>query len=106
MIWMISTYSPSSSSSATVWATSRSKCPSTRPKVCHRCSPPSIRSCTLSAKRSEEHTSELQSLMRTSYAVFCLKKKHTCYNNIAHNEHHQPTYNRKSSNKCNVTTDL
>src|SRR3546814_3225038 len=29
----------------------------------------------LSATRSEEHTSELQSLMRTSYAVFCLKKK-------------------------------
>src|SRR3546814_1852055 len=29
------------------------------------------------AMRSEEHTSELQSLMRTSYAVFCLKKKHT-----------------------------
>src|SRR3546814_4537583 len=29
--------------------------------------------------RSEEHTSELQSLMRNSYAVFCLKKK-TCYN--------------------------
>src|SRR3546814_7534516 len=30
--------------------------------------------------RSEEHTSELQSLMRTSYAVFCLKKKkHTQY---------------------------
>src|SRR3546814_8916182 len=27
------------------------------------------------ATRSEEHTSELQSLMRTSYAVFCLKKK-------------------------------
>src|SRR3546814_5507041 len=27
--------------------------------------------------RSEEHTSELQSLMRTSYAVFCLKKKQT-----------------------------
>src|SRR3546814_3990791 len=27
------------------------------------------------AERSEEHTSELQSLMRTSYAVFCLKKK-------------------------------
>src|SRR3546814_1857414 len=26
-------------------------------------------------KRSEEHTSELQSLMRNSYAVFCLKKK-------------------------------
>src|SRR3546814_3952191 len=29
----------------------------------------------LSATRSEEHTSELQSLMRISYAVFCLKKK-------------------------------
>src|SRR3546814_2081541 len=28
-------------------------------------------------QRSEEHTSELQSLMRISYAVFCLKKKHT-----------------------------
>src|SRR3546814_2293105 len=28
-------------------------------------------------KRSEEHTSELQSLMRISYAVFCLKKKNT-----------------------------
>src|SRR3546814_5781386 len=28
--------------------------------------------------RSEEHTSELQSLMRISYAVFCLKKKNTC----------------------------
>src|SRR3546814_3150052 len=29
----------------------------------------------LDGKRSEEHTSELQSLMRISYAVFCLKKK-------------------------------
>src|SRR3546814_4882440 len=31
----------------------------------------------VSAIRSEEHTSELQSLMRISYAVFCLKKKKT-----------------------------
>src|SRR3546814_6796261 len=31
--------------------------------------------------RSEEHTSELQSLMRISYAVFCLKKKKKTYNN-------------------------
>src|SRR3546814_8501752 len=30
-------------------------------------------------RRSEEHTSELQSLMRTSYAVFCLKKKKSDY---------------------------
>src|SRR3546814_6742795 len=35
--------------------------------------------------RSEEHTSELQSLMRISYAVFCLKKKKkNSYNNTAH----------------------
>src|SRR3546814_9239886 len=32
---------------------------------------------TRRSKRSEEHTSELQSLMRISYAVFCLKKKKT-----------------------------
>src|SRR3546814_6023928 len=31
------------------------------------------------AQRSEEHTSELQSLMRISYAVFCLKKKKKTY---------------------------
>src|SRR3546814_9559461 len=36
---------------------------------------------TLSGKRSEEHTSELQSLMRISYAVFCLKK------NTSHQKH-------------------
>src|SRR3546814_5156632 len=34
-------------------------------------------------ERSEEHTSELQSLMRNSYAVFCLKKKK---NNTIHRE--------------------
>src|SRR3546814_6142284 len=36
--------------------------------------------------RSEEHTSELQSLMRISYAVFCLKKKklYNIHNNIKH----------------------
>src|SRR3546814_8763124 len=33
------------------------------------------RQYTVMAQRSEEHTSELQSLMRISYAVFCLKKK-------------------------------
>src|SRR3546814_4383495 len=32
--------------------------------------------CLIRDERSEEHTSELQSLMRISYAVFCLKKKH------------------------------
>src|SRR3546814_7666347 len=34
----------------------------------------------LACFRSEEHTSELQSLMRISYAVFCLKKNNTQYN--------------------------
>src|SRR3546814_5234164 len=45
--------------------------------------------------RSEEHTSELQSLMRISYAVFCLKKKkteqdimkHTVINPLDHNKY-------------------
>src|SRR3546814_4508295 len=39
-----------------------------------------IRFCAaVGASRSEEHTSELQSLMRLSYAVFCLKKKKTLH---------------------------
>src|SRR3546814_5976437 len=37
-------------------------------------------------RRSEEHTSELQSLMRISYAVFCLKKKKTSIKTYEHNE--------------------
>src|SRR3546814_3380091 len=36
---------------------------------------PTARVRSVAAPRSEEHTSELQSLMRISYAVFCLKKK-------------------------------
>src|SRR3546814_6579189 len=51
--------------------------------------------------RSEEHTSELQSLMRISYAVFCLKKKKVCNNNSHTISTTQPTvrwnntYNRR-----------
>src|SRR3546814_6403384 len=51
--------------------------------------------------RSEEHTSELQSLMRISYAVFCLKKKkhksHTIQYNLhlLHNVPHLTTYTYK-----------
>src|SRR3546814_7724061 len=41
--------------------------------------------------RSEEHTSELQSLMRISYAVFCLKKKNTI--NVNSQTHHMIHYN-------------
>src|SRR3546814_1151352 len=44
-----------------------------------RAAPPAIADgrafCAVRRSRSEEHTSELQSLMRISYAVFCLKKK-------------------------------
>src|SRR3546814_10201973 len=45
------------------------------------------------AIRSEEHTSELQSLMRISYAVFCLKKKKTTQ--TAHNRHVPPATTKK-----------
>src|SRR3546814_1900450 len=38
--------------------------------------------------RSEEHTSELQSLMRISYAVFCLKKNINNHNQITSTSHH------------------
>src|SRR3546814_6314711 len=52
-----------------------------RPEVRHRGQGRAARSAqdarrvSIGHSRSEEHTSELQSLMRTSYAVFCLKKK-------------------------------
>src|SRR3546814_4463115 len=50
--------------------------------------------------RSEEHTSELQSLMRISYAVFCLKKKnyinhisqHYVHSVSTHHYHHNPRH--------------
>src|SRR3546814_9364673 len=45
-----------------------------RLRLAQRCSIHAPRVLT-EQKRSEEHTSELQSLMRISYAVFCLKKK-------------------------------
>src|SRR3546814_6318697 len=50
-----------------------SPCPATRDK---------IRAPPQNCWRSEEHTSELQSLMRISYAVFCLKKKTFATSNI------------------------
>src|SRR3546814_4851821 len=43
--------------------------------------------------RSEEHTSELQSLMRISYAVFCLKKKKRVRNSNSHDSVHTITTN-------------
>src|SRR3546814_9881874 len=45
------------------------------------------------ADRSEEHTSELQSLMRISYAVFCLKKKKNTYQHrLIHHDNHYIKY--------------
>src|SRR3546814_9702784 len=52
---------------------------------------PSI-SSTQAGTRSEEHTSELQSLMRISYAVFCLKKKKQ------ENNKHTPILQHKTKN--------
>src|SRR3546814_2048486 len=48
-----------------------------RPEAIARRSAPLGESGHAALERSEEHTSELQSLMRISYAVFCLKKKNT-----------------------------
>src|SRR3546814_4182964 len=48
--------------------------------------------------RSEEHTSELQSLMRISYAVFCLKKKKKKNKNKTHKSH-----TITPDNQCNKT---
>src|SRR3546814_4107184 len=50
--------------------------------------------------RSEEHTSELQSLMRISYAVFCLKKKNTKYQLCTSPVYH--IYHIKLSNSFNT----
>src|SRR3546814_2972902 len=50
--------------------------------------------------RSEEHTSELQSLMRISYAVFCLKKKKTQHQN------QETNYTIESKTKYNGITKL
>src|SRR3546814_8333241 len=56
--------------------------------------------------RSEEHTSELQSLMRSSYAGFCLKKKHTQKLYVTHKYDNMTQKLKmilKSSAKINIT---
>src|SRR3546814_2393376 len=50
-------------------------------------------------RRSEEHTSELQSLMRISYAVFCLKKKKKQNHNKTKQRQVQRMYNNKYHQK-------
>src|SRR3546814_1457304 len=62
--------------------------------------------------RSEEHTSELQSLMRISYAVFCLKKKkseHTIphaqvYYDLFKIQHYEQRYNYSNSKTAILKT--
>src|SRR3546814_4905229 len=59
-----------------------SSCPSAKPmrsvQLSEKFSEMTDVSSYVASLRSEEHTSELQSLMRISYAVFCLKKTKTC----------------------------
>src|SRR3546814_5334863 len=63
--------------------------------------------CHRNPTRSEEHTSELQSLMRISYAVFCLKKKTTRNNHDTKSarktqpDHHSTRHNMHC---CNLNT--
>src|SRR3546814_10913718 len=52
-------------------------------------------------RRSEEHTSELQSLMRISYAVFCLKKKKSQEKHYMYNETMQNNTNNTTIKKNN-----
>src|SRR3546814_8261772 len=62
--------------------------------------PPKSQDRSLWSSRSEEHTSELQLLMRISYAVFCLKKKKkTTKENLEKN-----TNNNKSANNTWIIT--
>src|SRR3546814_6912880 len=57
--------------------------------------------------RSEEHTSELQSLMRISYAVFCLKKKKITENIQLTREHKiKPTTDEYNTHTSNNTTPI
>src|SRR3546814_7662601 len=60
--------------------------------------------------RSEEHTSELQSLMRISYAVFCLKKKKLYHTQITTNHSHlknkQDQYHHNYTHDETTTTLL
>src|SRR3546814_6934694 len=80
------------------------------PSICR--SPPAPRSWVTASTmvkrpympgRSEEHTSELQSLMRISYAVFCLKKKHTNTIKHTHNKDTQPYINAKTIGDRHIT---
>src|SRR3546814_2763656 len=59
--------------------------------------------CPQRQQRSEEHTSELQSLMRISYAALCLNKKKTYTHCIACVSHQQPNHIHKPMNTASLT---
>src|SRR3546814_6747695 len=71
------------SAQASAWKSRRRSRRRSRKALAVRCGSPVAKASramrapasTVASQRSEEHTSELQSLMRISYAVFCLKKK-------------------------------
>src|SRR3546814_5079967 len=77
--------------------------------VVHRCAaePVAVRDFDQRAprfvERSEEHTSELQSLMSISYAVFCLKKKITL--SVAINKIHKRNQKSKQIESGNLTSN-
>src|SRR3546814_2628692 len=77
---------------AATWRLGQPRLPLAR--VTNRSQNQPTRESSLPIPRSEEHTSELQSLMRISYAVFCLKKKTPTNTTI-----HIPTLN--STHKTN-----
>src|SRR3546814_4277366 len=52
----------------------------------------------MTGQRSEEHTSELQSLMRISYAVFCLKKKKKQQTRTNYTRHNHPNTQTSTTN--------
>src|SRR3546814_3934834 len=56
------------------------------------------------SRRSEEHTSELQSLMRISYAVFCLKTKKTKYNTTTQRQINHKIARNKHINRVHAKT--
>src|SRR3546814_1412350 len=73
------------------------------PGLCHaRGRPAIVRSGRC---RSEEHTSELQSLMRISYAVFCLKKKNKLYTN-KYNYENQHKYESHSITRHSTSHEI
>src|SRR3546814_6114796 len=85
--------------SATAWSSSTSDCSEIASSSASTPCPDLAESSTIWASppnssattscRSEEHTSELQSLMRISYAVFCLKQKTASQKNTTESNHRQ-----------------